>query len=71
MLSTSRTALRAAANKKFTVKAGVRAVSAWSNVPQGPPVSQLRKRRNSCYADTIAGCMSSKYAEPEMNTAHR
>jgi aspartate aminotransferase len=42
MLSISRTALRAAANKKFTVKAGVRAASAWSSVPQGPPVSQLR-----------------------------
>ena len=39
--STSRTALRRAANNKFTVKAGVRAVSAWSSVPQGPPVSQL------------------------------
>jgi aspartate aminotransferase len=37
MLSTSRTALRAAANQKFTVKAGVRAASAWSSVPQGPP----------------------------------
>lgn len=39
--STSRTALRRAANNKFTVKAGVRAASAWSNVAQGPPVSQL------------------------------
>ena len=39
--STSRTALRRAANTKFTVKAGVRAASAWSNVAQGPPVSQL------------------------------
>jgi aspartate aminotransferase len=42
MLATSRTALRQAATKQFTVKAGARAVSAWSSVPQGPPVSQWR-----------------------------
>ncbi|PSN61120.1 aspartate aminotransferase mitochondrial precursor [Corynespora cassiicola Philippines] len=39
MLSSSRTALRQAATKQFSVKAGVRAASAWSNVPQGPPVT--------------------------------
>ncbi|KAJ4311738.1 aspartate transaminase aat1 [Neodidymelliopsis sp. IMI 364377] len=37
MLATSRTALRQAAAKQFTVKAGARAASAWSSVPQGPP----------------------------------
>ncbi|KAF2256827.1 hypothetical protein BU26DRAFT_513595 [Trematosphaeria pertusa] len=37
MLASSRTALRQAASKQFSVKAGVRTVSAWSNVPQGPP----------------------------------
>lgn len=56
MLSTSRTALRAAANTKLTVKAGVRAASAWSSVPQGPPVSQLRNERRRGIANTIAGC---------------
>ncbi|KAF2185256.1 hypothetical protein K469DRAFT_726804 [Zopfia rhizophila CBS 207.26] len=39
MLASSRTALRQAASKQFSLKAGVRAASAWSNVPQGPPVS--------------------------------
>ncbi|KAJ4297677.1 aspartate transaminase aat1 [Kalmusia sp. IMI 367209] len=39
MLASSRTALRQAASKQLTVKAGVRSVSAWSQVPQGPPVS--------------------------------
>ncbi|KAF2787800.1 mitochondrial aspartate aminotransferas-like protein [Melanomma pulvis-pyrius CBS 109.77] len=33
----SRTALRQAATKHFAAKTGVRAVSAWSKVPQGPP----------------------------------
>ncbi|PVI07140.1 mitochondrial aspartate aminotransferas-like protein [Periconia macrospinosa] len=37
LASSSRTALRQAAAKQFTVKTGVRAVSAWSQVPQGPP----------------------------------
>ena len=40
MLASSRTVLRQAASKQFTVKAGARSVSAWSQVPQGPPVSQ-------------------------------
>ncbi|KAF2708531.1 hypothetical protein K504DRAFT_435093 [Pleomassaria siparia CBS 279.74] len=35
----SRSALRQAASKQFVAKTGVRAVSAWSKVPQGPPVS--------------------------------
>ncbi|KAL5416995.1 Aspartate aminotransferase, mitochondrial [Paraphaeosphaeria minitans] len=38
MLASSRTALRQAASKQFTVKASVRSVSAWSQVPQGPPL---------------------------------
>ncbi|CAI6252860.1 unnamed protein product [Periconia digitata] len=37
LASSSRTALRQAATKQFTIKTGVRAVSAWSQVPQGPP----------------------------------
>jgi len=37
MLATSRTAVRQAASKHFSLKTGARAVSAWSNVPQGPP----------------------------------
>lgn len=37
MLATSRTALRQAASKQLSLKTGVRAVSAWSQVPQGPP----------------------------------
>ncbi|KAF2689741.1 mitochondrial aspartate aminotransferas-like protein [Lentithecium fluviatile CBS 122367] len=37
MLASSRTALRQAASKQLSLKAGVRAVSAWSQVPQGPP----------------------------------
>ncbi|OCK75369.1 hypothetical protein K432DRAFT_386254 [Lepidopterella palustris CBS 459.81] len=36
MIASSRTAVRAAF-KQFSVKTGARAVSAWSNVPQGPP----------------------------------
>jgi aspartate aminotransferase len=36
MLAT-RTALRQAASRQFTLKTGARAISAWSNVPQGPP----------------------------------
>lgn len=40
LASSSRTALRQAATKQFTVKSGVRAASAWSQVAQGPPVSQ-------------------------------
>ncbi|KAK7183860.1 uncharacterized protein CC84DRAFT_1163278 [Paraphaeosphaeria sporulosa] len=39
MLASTRTALRQAASKQLTVKAGARSVSAWSQVPQGPPVS--------------------------------
>ncbi|KAF2005094.1 hypothetical protein P154DRAFT_518656 [Amniculicola lignicola CBS 123094] len=38
MLASSRTAVCRAASKQFTVKTGARAVSAWSKVPQGPPV---------------------------------
>ena len=45
MLATSRTALLQAATKQFTVKAGARAASAWSSVPQGPPVSQLHRKQ--------------------------
>ncbi|KAF2263167.1 hypothetical protein CC78DRAFT_534178 [Lojkania enalia] len=37
MLASSRTALRQAASKQLSLKTGVRAASAWSNVPQGPP----------------------------------
>jgi aspartate aminotransferase len=36
MLASSRTALRQA-SKQVSLRTGVRAVSAWSNVPQGPP----------------------------------
>jgi aspartate aminotransferase len=39
MLASSRSALRQAANRQFALKAGTRAASAWSSVPQGPPVS--------------------------------
>lgn len=39
MLASSRTALRQAATKQLSLKSSVRAVSAWSQVPQGPPVS--------------------------------
>ncbi|KAF2202062.1 hypothetical protein GQ43DRAFT_440010 [Delitschia confertaspora ATCC 74209] len=37
MLASSRTALRQVASKQLSFKTGARAVSAWSNVPQGPP----------------------------------
>ncbi|KAF2866076.1 pyridoxal phosphate-dependent transferase [Massariosphaeria phaeospora] len=37
MIASSRTALRQAASKQFTVKTGARAASAWANLPQGPP----------------------------------
>ncbi|KAF2470631.1 uncharacterized protein BDR25DRAFT_303684 [Lindgomyces ingoldianus] len=37
MLASSRNALRQAASKQFSIKTTVRAASAWSNVPQGPP----------------------------------
>jgi hypothetical protein len=58
--STSRTALRRAANNKFTVKAGVRAASAWSNVAQGPPVSQLLVLPSWLGpANVLAGCKCS------------
>jgi hypothetical protein len=40
MLASSRTALRQAAAKQLAVKHSVRAVSVWSQVPQGPPVSE-------------------------------
>ena len=39
MLASSRTALRQAASKQLTLKSGARTVSAWSQIPQGPPVS--------------------------------
>lgn len=42
MLASSRTAVRQAARKQLSVKASVRAVSVWSQVPQGPPVSKIR-----------------------------
>lgn len=56
MLATSRTALRQAATKQFTVKAGARAASAWSSVPQGPPVSQSHTGSSWPFANTVAGC---------------
>ncbi|KAH7117028.1 mitochondrial aspartate aminotransferase-like protein [Dendryphion nanum] len=37
MLASSRTALRQAVSKRINLQTGVRAASAWSNVPQGPP----------------------------------
>ncbi|RYN49274.1 Aspartate aminotransferase [Alternaria alternata] len=37
MLASSRTALRQAATKQLSLRTSVRAVSAWSQVPQGPP----------------------------------
>lgn len=37
MLASSRTALRQAASKQLSLKTGVRTVSAWSQIPQGPP----------------------------------
>jgi len=37
MLATSRTVVCQAASKQFSLKTGVRAASAWANVPQGPP----------------------------------
>ncbi|KAF1977839.1 hypothetical protein BU23DRAFT_274488 [Bimuria novae-zelandiae CBS 107.79] len=37
MFTSSRTALRQAASKQFTLKASARSISAWSQVPQGPP----------------------------------
>ncbi|KAF2803559.1 uncharacterized protein BDZ99DRAFT_468101 [Mytilinidion resinicola] len=37
MLATSRSAVRRAASKQYSLKNGARAASAWSNVPQGPP----------------------------------
>ena len=39
LASSSRTALRQAATKQLSVKSSVRAVSVWSQIPQGPPVS--------------------------------
>jgi aspartate aminotransferase len=38
MLASSRTAVGQAAKKPFSIKTGARAVSAWAEVPQGPPV---------------------------------
>jgi len=37
MLASSRTALRQAANRQLSLKTSVRAVSVWSQIPQGPP----------------------------------
>jgi hypothetical protein len=39
MLASSRTALRHAAAKQLSLKSSVRAVSVWSQIAQGPPVS--------------------------------
>jgi hypothetical protein len=41
MLASSRTALRQAAAKPFSLRTSARAASAWSSVPQGPPVSRM------------------------------
>lgn len=75
MLASSRTALRQAATKQLSLKASVRAVSVWSQVPQGPPVSNNIKCTSS-QENAMLICVCRMYvynwvdgSEPQL-TAH-